>query len=378
MLLLTGVSVAHVFFEDNFNDMAKWVHTSNSKFDGKFELAASKFAADPANKGLKTAQDAKFYAASAPIEPSFSNEDKELVVQFSVAHPQNIDCGGGYLKLLPKLDAAKFEGDSEYNIMFGPDICGYTKKIHLIFSHGGKNHLWKKEPVCESDQLTHMYTLHLKTDQTYAVYVDGVKKESGNLADDWDILKPKTIDDPNDKKPSDWEDNAEIDDPADKKPEDWDKEPETIADPDAKKPDDWNEDEDGTWEAPTIPNPKHKGSWKPKKIPNPKYKGVWAPKKIANPEYKEDPNLGKYADFSAVGFDLWQVKAGTIFDDILITDTLATADAARSAWEKSKDVEKKNKEAADAAESKASSSASASSDEKKEDKKDDDDDDEEL
>jgi calnexin len=45
------------------------------------------------------------------------------------------------------------------------------------------------------------------------------------------------IDDPNDKKPSDWVDIAEIDDETATKPDDWDEDaPEFIVDQDAVKP----------------------------------------------------------------------------------------------------------------------------------------------
>lgn len=89
--------------------------------------------------------------------------------------------------------------------------------------------------------------------------------ESGKLEEDWSFLAPKTIPDPNAKKPDDWEDNENIDDPTDSKPEDWDK-PEFIPDPDAKKPDDWDEEMDGEWAPPKINNPDYKGEWKPKQI----------------------------------------------------------------------------------------------------------------
>ena len=49
-------------------------------------------------KGLKTSQDAKFYALSSGFD-AFSNKDKTLVVQFTVQHQQKIDCGGGYVKV---------------------------------------------------------------------------------------------------------------------------------------------------------------------------------------------------------------------------------------------------------------------------------------
>lgn len=45
---------------------------------------------------------------------------------------------------------------------------------------------------------------------------------------------------------------------------------------------------------------------------------------------------------SAVGFELWQVKSGTIFDDIIVTDSLAEAEAFEDAtFDAEKDAEKK-------------------------------------
>lgn len=149
---------------------------------------------------------------------------------------QKIDCGGGYIKLLPSgLDQSKFGGESPYSIMFGPDICGTsTKKVHVIFTYKGKNLLTKKNIPCESDQLTHVYTLIVHPDNTYEVRIDGTKKESGSLFEDWDFLAPKMIKDPNAKKPEDWVDAETIADPTDVKPADWDSIPKQIPDPDAE------------------------------------------------------------------------------------------------------------------------------------------------
>lgn len=65
------------------------------------------------------------------------------------------------------------------------------------------------------------------------------------------------VQDPDAKKPEDWDDREKIDDPDDKKPEDYDK-PEHIVDPDAKKPEDWDDEMDGEWEPPMIDNPEYK------------------------------------------------------------------------------------------------------------------------
>ena len=42
-------------------------------------------------------------------------------------------------------------------------------------------------------------------------------------------------------------------------------------------------------------------------IDNPAYKGEWIHPEIDNPDYAPDPELYKYDDFGAIGFDLWQV-----------------------------------------------------------------------
>jgi len=226
--------------------------------------------------------------------------------------------------------------------MFGPDICGTTtKKVHVIFGYKGKNLLIKKEISAPTDQLTHVFTLHVKPDATYEVLVDGDSKASGRLEDDWDFLQPKTIKDPAVSKPKDWIDEPLMDDPSDSKPADWDKTPKQIPDPEAEKPEDWDDEADGEWEAPQIDNPEWKGEWKAKRIANPEYKGKWTHPEIANPDYSADASIGQYASNGAVGFEIWQVKAGTIFDNIILTDSLAEATAFREqTWGAFKDAEK--------------------------------------
>ncbi|NXG81215.1 CALR protein, partial [Baryphthengus martii] len=99
---------------------SRWVESKHKPDYGRFVLSAGKFYGDPEkDKGLQTSQDARFYAISSRFQP-FSNRQKTLVLQFSVKHEQNIDCGGGYVKLFPpSLDQQQMHGDSEYNIMFG-------------------------------------------------------------------------------------------------------------------------------------------------------------------------------------------------------------------------------------------------------------------
>lgn len=349
-LALAAYCSAKIHFKDEFLDdswRTKWVDSTFKGSDqGKFVHSAGKFYGDAEkDKGLKTSQDAKFYGISAKFD-SFSNENKPLVLQFTVKHEQNIDCGGGYAKLYGSdLDQKNLHGDSPYLVMFGPDICGPgTKKVHVIFNYKGKVLLTKKDIRCKDDVYTHLYTLIVKPDNTYEVRIDNEKVESGDLESDWDFLPPKKIKDPDAKKPEDWDDREKMDDPDDKKPDDWDQ-PEHIPDPDAKKPDDWDDEMDGEWEPPMIDNPAYKGEWKPKQIDNPNYKGEWIHPEIDNPDYSPDDNLYKYTDIGSVGFDLWQVKSGTIFDNLIVTDSVEDAEEhAKNTWMKTKGPEKKMKD----------------------------------
>jgi len=363
LVLLFSLAVsAEIFFSEEFKDgdgwKNRWVISKSKEADGTlgtWGISAGKYFNDEEeDKGLQTTQDARFYQISSELNKDFSNKGKTLVLQFSVKHEQSIDCGGGYVKLLPAgLNQEQFNGDSEYNIMFGPDICGSTKRVHVIFNYKGKNHLISKEVRAESDTKTHLYTLIVNPDQTYQVLIDNKEVRSGSLPSDWEFLPPKEIKDPSKSKPADWVDEKEIVDPEAKKPEGWDDIPAQITDPDAKKPEDWDDELDGEWEAPLIDNPEYKGEWKAPKIPNPAYKGEWIHPMIPNPDYYEDSEIYAYPSHKYIGIEIWQVKSGTIFDNFLVTDsvetakewaekTLKTREGEKAAEEKAAEERKKN------------------------------------
>ena len=69
--------------------------------------------------GIQTSTNAKFYALSAAFD-KFSNEDKTLVVQFTVKHEQKIDCGGGYAKVIGLPYSGKFS--------YGANFCIFRMK----------------------------------------------------------------------------------------------------------------------------------------------------------------------------------------------------------------------------------------------------------
>merc|ERR1712157_647248 len=118
------------------------------------------------------------------------------------------------------------------------------------------NVLISKDVSCETDELSHLYTLIIRPNNTFEVKVDNKTVREGKIEDEFDMLPPKEIKDPKESKPEDWDD-----------------------------------EDDGEWEAPYIDNPEYKGPWEPKMIPNPEYKGPWIHPMIPNPDYKHDDSL---------------------------------------------------------------------------------------
>lgn len=326
-LSAAALTSAEVFYQETFDNT--WEDRWASSGDGKAVLSAGKFYGDAEDdKGLQTSQDAKFYHYSSKIGKEFSNKDKDFVVSFSVKHEQKIDCGGGYLKLLkPGFTQDTFNGDSDYNIMFGPDICGSSKKVHVIMNYKGKNVELSKTIAPKTDEFTHTYTLIVSKDNTYEVQIDGESKQKGSLEEDFDFLPEKLINDPEQSKPDDWVEEAMIDDPEDVKPDGYDDIEAQIIDADAAMPEDWDEEDDGEWEAPMVDNPEYKGPFNAKRISNPDYKGAWVHPQVVNPEYAPDSEIYSFDSFAGVGFDVWQVKSGTIIDNIILADSLAEVEA---------------------------------------------------
>lgn len=328
------------------------------------------------DKGLVVKNAAAHHAISAKFPKKIDNKGKTLVVQYEVKLQNGLECGGAYLKLLrdnKALHQEEFSNTSPYVVMFGPDKCGSTNKVHLIINHKNpktgeyeEKHL-ATAPAARIVKTTELYTLIIHPNNTAIIKLNGEQVKEANLLEDFQpaFNAPKEIDDPKDSKPDTWVDEARIADPEAKKPEDWDEdapfeivdeeatipedwlesEPLTVPDPEAQKPEDWDDEEDGDWVAPTVPNPKcddvsgcgpwakpmiknpaYKGKWTAPYIDNPAYKGVWAPRKIKNPDYFEDKHPSNLEPMGAIGFEIWTMQNDILFDNIYIGHSIEDAE----------------------------------------------------
>ncbi|BHF57132.1 hypothetical protein SprV_0100007300 [Sparganum proliferum] len=293
------------------------VEDAIAKYDGLWDVEIPPSSAIEGDHYLVLKSKNKHHAIATDLGKEFKFTGNEFVLQYEVNFLEGISCGGGYVKLLSA-----------------------TPDLNLVF---------------------------IRSDNSFEIYVDQTLVNSGNLLKDVSpaVNPPNEIDDPNDKKPSDWDDRAKIPDPAAKKPDDWDEtapefivdedavmpegwlenEPKLIPDESSKKPDDWDDATDGEWEAPKIENPackdapgcgkwskphiknpKYKGKWSPPLISNPAYKGEWHPKKIPNPDFYEDKEPYKMTPIRALGLELWSLSDQIAFDNFYIGTSKKGAD----------------------------------------------------
>ncbi|KAI9699163.1 MAG: hypothetical protein M1820_007242 [Bogoriella megaspora] len=370
-------------FTDDWNSRWQASHAKKANTDEDWAYVGTWEVEEPTvfkgiegDKGLVLKDKAAHHAISAKFPKAVDNKKKTLVVQYEVKLQDSLECGGAYMKLLQNnkaLQSDEFSNASPYIIMFGPDKCGSTNKVHFIFRHKNpktgeyeEKHL-KNTPMARITKTTSLYTLIVTPDQQYEIKVDGESLRNGSLFEDFtpSVNPEKEIDDPKDEKPSDWVEEAKIPDPEATKPEDWDEdapfqvvdeeatkpddwlddEPLMIPDPEAEKPEDWDDEEDGDWvppqvhnpkcaevsgcgewERPTKMNPDYKGKWTAPLIDNPAYKGIWSPRKIANPDYFEDKTPANFEPMGAIGFELWTMQNNILFDNIYIGHSVEDAE----------------------------------------------------
>ncbi|KAI9584994.1 calnexin isoform X1 [Glossina fuscipes] len=405
--------IANFYFIDHFDDTEMsqklWVKSQAkkddiaeeiAKYDGIWNWEAPQRIVWKDDVGLVLKSKAKHAAIAARLVKPFTfTENKHLVVQYEVTMQEGQECGGAYIKLLSadpeSEDLTMFNDKTPYTIMFGPDKCGNDIKMHFIFRHVNpingsitEKHCRKPKERLEEpfkDKLPHLYRLVVRPDNTYEISVDHKVINIGSLLTDFTppVNPPSTIDDPQDKKPDDWDEREKITDPTAKKPDDWDDdappqvpdanaampdgwledEPEMIPDPSATIPEDWDFEMDGeweaplvdnpicekapgcgTWKAPLISNPNYKGKWRAPLIKNPNYRGKWTPRKIANPDFFEDLNPYKMTPIASVGIELWSMSNNILFDNLIITDDVNVAlDYATQTFDvKRKYIEKKS------------------------------------
>jgi len=285
------------YFLDNFQYETeelfdkRWQISRDVPYNGNWKIAAPadiNIRGIRGDRGLVMSESEKNYGAYSLLDKPLSIKEQGVVIQYEVRFQAGITCGGAYMKLLSVTEGDRnpITNQTPYSIMFGPDKCDKTNKVHFIFNYKNSSNEYeekhaKKVPKIKDDTLTHLYTLHIRTDNSFEMWIDLESVLKGSLLEDFDppVNLPAEIDDPNDVMPADW-----------------------------------NADE--------------KGAWKPKKIPN--------------PNHTEDKHpLTRVANIDAVGFELITNSKDIMFDNIIIgVDIVSITKYAENTWKVKYEKEK--------------------------------------
>jgi calnexin len=91
---------------------------------------------------------------------------------------------------LQGIQAEEFSDKTPYTIMFGPDRCGATSKVHFIFRHANpvtgeieEKHL-SAPPAPKISMVSNVYTLIVRPDQTYTIKINNEEAKSGSLLEE--------------------------------------------------------------------------------------------------------------------------------------------------------------------------------------------------
>lgn len=379
---------ANSFLEQfNYDDLESsgWIRSSGTKFDegrkeevhytGQWGLEeAIKYPVFAGEKGLVLKSKAAHHAISKTLPVPFTSSDSDLVLQYEITLQSGFECGGAYIKLLNLQSSpyTDFNSRTPFQVMFGPDVCGANNIIHFIISRDSpitrkteEKHM-TNPPIARINDLTALYTLIIKSDQTYEIRINGNVAKAGSLLDE-DTFKPplnppRKITDEDDLKPWLWDDRKYILDPENlEKPDDYDEKylSHEVPDPNAVKPNDWLDSEPlyiknpdpnsnepyvlnpkcsevsgcGPWSPPLVYNDNYKGPWIPPQIENPDYEGEWIPRLIDNPEYYEDTNPANLKDIGGLGFELWSMNDNILFNNIYLGHSIEEAEyIGNSTW----------------------------------------------
>lgn len=164
-------------------------------FSGKWSIEELERFPLKSDRGLVLASESRHAAISSKLFKPFKFDNgKTLVIQYEVAFQKPHTCGGAYLKLLTEgpaiKDLTQFNDKTPYSIMFGPDKCGPTSKVHFIIRHKNpKNNSitekhclkLKTEETIFTDHQPHLFTLVIKPDNSYSFYLDQEASNSYKL-----------------------------------------------------------------------------------------------------------------------------------------------------------------------------------------------------
>ena len=178
-------------------DTGRWVYSYHREYATQSWIWGYGFVKPTleCDKALITEIPASHYGIATLFDKPIDLTEKDLVVQYEVRYQKGLECGGAYIKLLRDgalSSAEDLTSTTPYVVMFGPDYCGNTDRVQVIIPHYNPvSKEWSEKrlirgPRIVRDELTHLYTLIIRRDDSVEILIDQVNKFSGNLNTDFD------------------------------------------------------------------------------------------------------------------------------------------------------------------------------------------------
>ncbi|XP_048035609.1 calnexin [Megalobrama amblycephala] len=289
------------------------------KYNGEWVVEETSEPRFLGNRGLVLKSPGRHHAISAYLREVYYFKDKPLCLQYEVFFQKVVDCGGAYIKLLSHSDdlrLSQFSDATPYTIMFGPDKCGSTHKVHFILSHrnpitGTYEEKHARQPEMDLsdyfiDRRPHLYTLNIYPDNTFEIFIDLTLINKGNLLEDMDppVASPHETQEP------EYSSNAALMDGF--QTSDLKLEHERSDGVEGHRNDCTEASDCERSSHPALSNPAFS---KPKNQPsrNPNDKGSRGEQSFT------------ISPVAAVGFELWTLTGDVMFDNILLCDSLEVA-----------------------------------------------------
>ena len=183
-------------FQGDSSASGKWVYSYQREFSSQSWIWGYGFTKPTidCDKALIAEYPSTRYGIATLFDNPISVREEDLIVQYEVRYQKELECGGSYIKLLRDgsiHSAQDLTSTTPYVLMFGPDVCGKTNRVHVIIPHynpvSGKwveKHL-EGGPRAVIDEFTHLYTLIIRKDDSIEILIDQINKFTGNLNTDF-------------------------------------------------------------------------------------------------------------------------------------------------------------------------------------------------
>ncbi|EAY04982.1 Calreticulin family protein [Trichomonas vaginalis G3] len=165
----------------------RWIPTEALNYTNDWQIVETQIPQTIPGENALYARRGKVYSAvSTKFKHPINITEKDFVLQYEMRAEFAFTCSGAYIKLFAgDFDPTKLTNETNYALMFGPDRCSSSKKVHFILNEFNRSPYKFKQlvmqdpPIPFDDTMTHLYTLIIRKNGTYSILIDNVPAKNG-------------------------------------------------------------------------------------------------------------------------------------------------------------------------------------------------------